>query len=83
MRRYYFDLKDGGPARDRTGVDFATSNDAIQHSRELAQKLRNDGSISDPELQVLVINENGAEIHREAVFPMKLVPRPWRDDLAN
>jgi hypothetical protein len=83
MRRYYFDLNDGGPARDRTGVDFATSADAIQHSRELAQKLRNDPSMSDPELQVLVINENGAEIHREAVFPMKLVPRPWRDDLAN
>lgn len=83
MRRYYFDLKDGRPARDRSGVDFATSSEAIQYSRELAQRLRNDPRSSDPELQVLVINENGAEIHREAVFPMKGVNRPLRDDMAN
>jgi hypothetical protein len=83
MRRYYFDLKDGRPTRDTTGADFATSIDAIQHSRELAEKLRNDASMSDPELQVLVINENGAEIHREMVFPMRVIHRPWRNDLSN
>jgi len=83
MRRYYFVLKDGAPAPDRTGVEFATSSDAIQHSKKLAQRLRNDARISDPEQQVLVINENGAEIHREAVFPMKVVTRPLRNDMAN
>ena len=83
MRKYYFDLNDGGPARDRTGVDFATSSDAIQHARELAQRLRNDAGMSDPELKVVVLNENGAQIHREAVFPMKVVNRPCRYDMAN
>jgi hypothetical protein len=83
MRRYYFDLKGGSATRDSTGVDFATSSEAIQHGRDLAKRLRKDTRMSDPELQVLVINENGAEIHREAVFPMKVVNRGCRDDMAN
>lgn len=83
MRRYYFDLKERRPTKDGTGVCFATSSDAIQHSRELARRLRNDMRRNDPELLVLVINENGAEIHREAVFPMRVVNRPWRDGMAN
>ena len=83
MRRYYFDLKDGHPKLDATGADFATSTDAIQHSRQLAQELRNDARMSDPDLQVLVINENGAEIHREVVFPMRVVQRPCRNDFSN
>jgi hypothetical protein len=71
MRRYYFDLSGEHPLADATGTDFASSSDAVQYGKELAQKLRADGRSHDPGLRVIVRNENGAEIHREAVFSGK------------
>jgi hypothetical protein len=77
MRRYYFDLSGEHPLADANGTDFGSSSDAIQHSRELAKRLCIDGRPHDPNLHVVVRNENGAEIHKETVFSGKPVQRPY------
>jgi len=69
MRTYYFDLKDGVPTRDRREIEFASAAGAIEHSKELAERLRNDPRLQDRALAVIVIDESGAEVHREAVYP--------------
>jgi hypothetical protein len=77
MRTYYFDMKDGIPARDRTGLEFATTGGAIEHSKELARRLRHDPRITDRALSIVVIDESGAEIHREPVHP-NATPTPTK-----
>lgn len=69
MRTYYFDIKDGVPTRDKRGLDFPTVSAAIEHSRNLAQKIRDDPRSRDPALSIVVIDESGTEIHRERVYP--------------
>ncbi len=69
MPTYYFDMKDGVPIRDRTGLEFATTGAAIEHSQELARRLRHDPRIRDRSFSVVVIDESGAEVHREPVHP--------------
>ena len=69
MRTYYFDMKDGIPTRDRKGIEFASAAGAIAHSRELAQRLRNEPRLKDPALAIVVVDESGAEVHREQVYP--------------
>jgi hypothetical protein len=75
MRTYYFDIKDGVPIRDRTGIEFPTAAGAIEHSKELARRLRGDIRLNDPDLSIRVVDESGTEIHREPVhvptFEMK------------
>ncbi len=68
MRTYYFDTRDGIPTRDRRGIEFPTAAGAIEHSKELARRLRNDPRLKDPSLAIAVVDESGAEIHRERVF---------------
>ncbi|HEY8332769.1 MAG TPA: hypothetical protein VIQ05_03160 [Tardiphaga sp.] len=68
-RTYFFDLKDGIPVRDRLGLEFITTDAAIAHSKEIALKLARSDPPKDPNLYVAVINEAGAEIHREPVYP--------------
>ena len=77
MRRYYFDLSGEHPISDANGMNFGSSSDAIQHSKKLAQKLCADGRQHDPRLHVVVRNEFGAEIHREAVFSGRPAQRPY------
>ncbi len=69
MRTFYFKLKDGIPIRDRSGVEFPTTGDAIEHSKEVARRLRHDPRIRDRALSIIVLNEMGVEIHREPVHP--------------
>lgn len=69
MRTYYFDLRDGVPVRDRHGLDFVSPGAAIAHSKDLAQRLRNERSTQDPRLIISVLDETGAEVHREPVYP--------------
>lgn len=69
MRTYYFDIKDGIPTRDRQGIEFSSVAGAIEHSKELALRLRSDNRLGDPGLAVVVVDESGAEIHREPVYP--------------
>jgi len=74
MRIYYFDMKDGIATRDRQGIEFASAGGAIEHSKELAQRLRSDSRLGDPALAIVVIDESGAEIHREPVYPDVAAP---------
>jgi len=69
MRTYYFDMKDGIPIRDRTGLQFRTGADAIEHSRMLARRFSHDPRRKDPIGSIAVIDESGCEIHREKVDP--------------
>jgi len=69
MRIYYFDMKDGIPTRDRKGIEFPSTSAAIAHSKELARRLRNEPRLKDPALAIVVIDESGAEVHREPVYP--------------
>ena len=69
MGTYYFDMKDGVPTRDRMGIEFPSAGAAIAHSQELARRLRNEPRLKDPLLAIVVVDESGAEIHREAVYP--------------
>jgi hypothetical protein len=69
MRTFYFEMKDDRPIRDRKGLEFPTTGDAIRHSRELARRLRHDPRIRDRTLSIVVVDEAGVEIHREPVYP--------------
>ena len=69
MRTYYFDMKDGVPTRDRTGLEFPTAAGAIEHSKELARLLRADPRLKDPALSIIVVDQSGTEIHHEPVYP--------------
>jgi len=68
MRTYYFDMKDGAIVRDTEGLRFATSAAAIEHGKDLARRLRGDPRVDDPNLYIRVIDESGAEVHREKVY---------------
>jgi hypothetical protein len=69
MRTYYFDIKDGMPTRDRKGIDFPSVAAAIAHAKELAQRLRDEPRLNDPALAIVVVDESGAEVHSEPVYP--------------
>ena len=68
MQTYYFDMKDGVPIRDRTGREFRTDTQAIEHSKTLARRLGHERLAKDQRLCVVVLNEAGSEIHREPVY---------------
>jgi len=40
MQKFFFDMKDGVPNRDRVGIEFDTNADAIKHCKEMAQDFR-------------------------------------------
>ncbi|MGY3691679.1 hypothetical protein ACVIGA_001759 [Bradyrhizobium sp. USDA 3240] len=68
MRTYYFDTKDGIPVRDRVGLEFANVDAAITHSKQMASRLRSENPSGDVDRHVVVIDEWGKEIHREAIY---------------
>ena len=49
MRTYYFDMQDGVPIRDITGLQFRTSTGAIEHSKELARRFGHDHRLHQDE----------------------------------
>ncbi len=51
------------------GIEFATTAAAIEHSKDVARRLRNEPRLKDPELSIVVIDKSGSEIHREPVYP--------------
>ena len=69
MRTYYFDMRDGIPIRDRKGLEFPTVGGAIEHSKNLARQMRDDPRASGRVFQIVVIDQSGAEVHREQVPP--------------
>jgi hypothetical protein len=67
MQKFFFDMKDGVPMRDRIGIDFGNNAEAIKHCREIAQHFRDDSLRNDQDLEIAVVNSNGREIYREFV----------------
>jgi hypothetical protein len=67
MQKFFFDMKDGVPMRDRVGIALKGNAEAIVHCKELAQRFR-DGSLrNDQDLEISVVNSVGREIYREFV----------------
>lgn len=69
MQTYYFDIQDGISVRDRKGLELASGGAAIEHSKRLASLMREKQPSGRQDLNVVVLDENGGEIHREAVYP--------------
>jgi hypothetical protein len=67
MQKFFFDMKDGVPMRDRIGLEFKTDADAIAHCGVLAEHLYKDSLTDDQDLEISVVNTRGREIHREYV----------------
>jgi hypothetical protein len=67
MQKFFFDMKDGVPLRDRVGIEFMTSAEATVHCKELAQHFRDDSLTDDQDLEISVVNSLGREIHREFI----------------
>jgi hypothetical protein len=67
MQKFFFDMKDGVPMRDRVGIEFAGNAEAIQHCKELARHIREGSLTDDQELEIVVFSLTGREIHREFV----------------
>jgi Domain of unknown function (DUF6894) len=71
MQTFFFDMQDGVPLRDRTGIEFGTGIEAIAHSKVLAQHFRDESLSYDRDLEISVVNDLGREIHREAIHPFE------------
>jgi hypothetical protein len=69
LHRYYFDMQDGHTLRDSHGLPFETDSGAIEHSKDLARRLRNDPRVPSRALSIVVLDEHGREVHRELVYP--------------
>jgi hypothetical protein len=67
VQKFFFDMKDGVPNRDRVGIEFSTNAEAIKHCKEIAQDFRDNSLRNDQDLEILVVNEGGREIYREFV----------------
>ena len=68
MARYFFDLKDGIPVRDRQGHDCSSDDEAIENATFIAQRI----GTERPEYvgkghYISVVNEAGQEIHRAPI----------------
>ena len=67
MQKFFFDMKDRVPHRDKIGAAFKTNAEAIGHCREIAQPFRDESLRDDQDLEISVVNSLGREIHREFV----------------
>ena len=67
MQKFFFDMIDGVPFRDRIGIEFKTNADAIAHCGVLVERFYRDSLTDDHELEISVVNASGREIHREYV----------------
>jgi len=66
--RFYFDINDRLPIRDRLGRDFKLVSDAVVYAKYLAADLRCLEPDIRPRLSIRVIGEGHEPIHEEAVF---------------
>jgi hypothetical protein len=64
--RFYFDIKDGVPVRDKKGREFEHVSEAIEYSKAYARSLQDTGVRRDS--WVSVVNENGSQIHEEPIY---------------
>jgi len=71
LQKFFFDMEDGVPMRDQTGIEFNTNAEAIVHCKELAQHWRDESWRDDKDLEISVVNSIGREIHKEFVHREK------------
>jgi hypothetical protein len=71
MQKFFFDMKDGVPMRDRIGIEFKTNAEAIVHCQQLARHWRDESLRDDEDLEISVVNSHGREIHKEFVHREK------------
>ena len=62
MQKFFFDMIDGVPFRDRIGLEFKTNADAIAHCGVLAQHFFDESLADDQDLEILVVNASGRDI---------------------
>ena len=66
--RFYFDISDRLPIRDRVGRDFRLASEAVVYAKYLAADLRCLEADIRPLLSIQVIGEGREPIHEETVF---------------
>lgn len=66
--RYYFDLRDGAPVRDRHGQEFDTPSQAIDHAKSLAEAMRLRAADVRADLHIRVMSDDSQMIHEEFVY---------------
>jgi hypothetical protein len=68
MRTYYFDMNDGVPIRDTTGLEFCHVRWCDRARLGVRKAAPPRSRIRDRLFSVVVIDESGAEVHREPVY---------------
>jgi hypothetical protein len=71
MQKFFFDMKDGVPHRDKVGIEFKTQSEAIEYCKEIVRHFRDESLRDDQDLEISVVNAIGREIHREFVHREK------------
>ncbi|WP_130227750.1 hypothetical protein [Bradyrhizobium sp. Leo121] len=69
LKTFYFDVKGAVSDLARFEVRFTSDDEAIQHCRDLAARLRQRRFNNEAGLLISVLNETGREIHWELVNP--------------
>jgi hypothetical protein len=67
MQKFFLDMIDGVPFRDRIGIEFKTNADATAHCGVLARHFFEQSLTDDQDLEISVVNASGREIHREFI----------------
>jgi hypothetical protein len=63
--RFYFDIRDGVPARDNAGTEFESIQAAIIHAKELAAEFRSQREPKGQNSRICVVSESGSVVHEE------------------
>lgn len=71
MRTYYFNFKDGGPVRDKSGLELVRDGAAIAHSKDLADRVRREQPKGHRDLRIVVLDESGREVHQHTIAAAK------------
>jgi len=58
MQKFFFDMKNGVPMRDKIQIDFKGNLEAIEHCKKLAQHFRDDSLRDDKDLEISVLGSS-------------------------
>jgi hypothetical protein len=77
LKTFYFEVKGDASHLARFEEQFLSEYEAIQHSRDLAARLRQHHFNNQPGLVISVFDKSGREIHREKVYPTDRQQAAW------
>jgi hypothetical protein len=69
LKSYYLDVRDAEHTVNRFEVRFASDDEAIQHSKELAASLRQRHFPNRRDLLITVLDQANRKIYGELVYP--------------